>query len=494
MRFAFSTALMAFSLTLLTSKVDAFWRMPCRSRSGLARIDPLVANGSISQHAHAIHGSSGFDISASYNSLVDGSCTSCEVAQDKSAYWTPAPYFQSSTGEFTVVQQVGGMLAYYLLYPNSDNTTLSAFPAGFHMIAGNTNQRNFSYPVPDIQKSFWNVAPYNTQAFLEQAAIGFNCLDYSKTPEGSLYRHFLPDKAYLDANCVDGVRFELMFPSCWDGVNPTSADKKSHVAYPSQVMTGDCPDGFPIRLPSLFYETIWNTYEFAGQSGQFVISNGDPTGFGYHGDFMMGWDPIFLQDAVDQCTNLSGQIEDCALFDIQSADAYSNCNIALPSAIASENVMGPMPTLPGNVPIASGPGPANGATAGGTETGPPAAPPSPVVTSGSQTLPTLSYSAGSSLASTDTYIPGGIFAVSIASSSSKVAGPVAPQVTPAPSAAPPSNTKSYFSTQYTTSGAAVLEVLWVEEIVTVTDPITSTMTVPGRKRHLKRHLQAHHAH
>jgi hypothetical protein len=146
------------------------------------------------------------------------------------------------------------------------------------MIAGNTNQRNFTYPVPDIQKSLWNVAPYNTQAFLEQAAIGFNCLDYSKTPEGSLYRHFLPDKAYLDANCVDGVRFELMFPSCWDGVNPTSADQKSHVAYPSEVMTGDCPKGFPIRLPSLFYETIWNTYEFIGQSGQFVISNGDPTG------------------------------------------------------------------------------------------------------------------------------------------------------------------------------------------------------------------------
>lgn len=53
-----------------------------------------------------------FSISSGYNALVDGSCTSCEVTQDKSAYWTPAPYFQSSTGEFTLVQQVGGMLAY----------------------------------------------------------------------------------------------------------------------------------------------------------------------------------------------------------------------------------------------------------------------------------------------------------------------------------------------------------------------------------------------
>ena len=144
------------------------------------------------------------------------------------------------------------------------------------MIAGDTNQRDFKYPVPDIDQSHWNVAPYNTQDFLRQAAIGFNCLDYSKAPEGSLYRHSLPDKAFLDANCKDGVRFELMFPSCWNG-KPTPADKKSHMAYPNTVMTGDCPQGFDIRLNSLFYETIWDTHAFAGTVGQFVIANGDPT-------------------------------------------------------------------------------------------------------------------------------------------------------------------------------------------------------------------------
>lgn len=145
------------------------------------------------------------------------------------------------------------------------------------MIAGDVNQREFTYPVPDIDKSNWNVAPYNTQTFLRQAALGYNCLDYSKAAEGSLYRHSLPDKAYLDANCKDGVRFELMFPSCWNG-ETTPADKKSHMAYPSEVMTGDCPAGFDTRLVSLFYETIWNTAAFVGTAGEFVIANGDPTG------------------------------------------------------------------------------------------------------------------------------------------------------------------------------------------------------------------------
>ena len=54
----------------------------------------------------------GFSDSAGTAELLAGDCTSCEVSQDKSAYWTPALYFQNSaTGEFSLVNQVGGMLA-----------------------------------------------------------------------------------------------------------------------------------------------------------------------------------------------------------------------------------------------------------------------------------------------------------------------------------------------------------------------------------------------
>jgi hypothetical protein len=145
------------------------------------------------------------------------------------------------------------------------------------MLSGDTRQRNFTWPVPDPPKSEWT-GDEASQKALAQKALGFNCLDYSKNPEGSLYRHFMPDKAYLDANCPDGLRLEIMFPSCWDGKNLDSTDHKSHVAFSSLVMDGTCPDGFETRIPSLFYETIWNTAAFKGQDGEFVIANGDPTG------------------------------------------------------------------------------------------------------------------------------------------------------------------------------------------------------------------------
>ena len=101
---------------LLGVEVSAFWRMECRGRSGLARIDPLVDKSLPAQHLHAIHGSSGFNEAVTYEELVGADCTSCGVTQDKSAYWVPPLFFHdNATGEYSIVNQVGGILAYVCL-------------------------------------------------------------------------------------------------------------------------------------------------------------------------------------------------------------------------------------------------------------------------------------------------------------------------------------------------------------------------------------------
>lgn len=54
----------------------------------------------------------GFSDVADYDTLTAGNCTSCAVTADKSAYWTPFPYFKDNeTGEYEAVNNVGGMLA-----------------------------------------------------------------------------------------------------------------------------------------------------------------------------------------------------------------------------------------------------------------------------------------------------------------------------------------------------------------------------------------------
>ncbi|EKV14697.1 hypothetical protein PDIG_31500 [Penicillium digitatum PHI26] len=348
------TAIAMACLALFPGHANAFWRLPCRGRTGLARLDPIVDPGAVSPHVHAIHGSGGFGMSSTQETLLGSDCTSCAVTQDKSAYWVPALYFMHANGSAEVVEEVGGMLAYYLLYGQD----ITAFPNNFRMLAGDPYLRNFTWPVPDPPKSQWS-GDQVSQAALRQKALGFNCLNYQKPPEGSLYRHFLPNKAFLDEHCTDGVRFELMFPSCWNGKDTDSDDHRSHVAYPSLVMDGTCPEGFETRLVSLFFETIWNTYAFKGVDGYFSLSNGDPTGYGYHGDFMQAWEEGVLQQAIEVCTSETGIVNDCPVFDIQSDDEQRQCHFPVPSVIKDENCYMHDGGLPGGMAIQWGPEPAS---------------------------------------------------------------------------------------------------------------------------------------
>lgn len=203
------------------------------------------------------------------------------------------------------------------------------------MLAGNTYQRNFTGQFPDIPQSFWPTYPAD-QFWLQQRALGFNCFHYDAGfDEPFDYRHMFPSKEYMDSNCTDGLRLELVFPSCGNG-SLDSADHSSHMAYPNLVHQGNCPDSHPIRYPTLYYEVIWSTNAFAGVDGQFLLATGDPTGTSYHGDFMMGWDPDFLQKAIDQCGSVykgNGEIQECELFTFQTPEDAAMCKFEMPEIL-----------------------------------------------------------------------------------------------------------------------------------------------------------------
>jgi len=209
------------------------------------------------------------------------------------------------------------------------------------MISGNNRRRNLTIPIPDPPKSFWS-GPDISQDALQQKALGFNCLGSMPT-EGSLDRHFLPSKDFIDRTCSVGLRLEVMFPSCWDGVHNDSSDHQSHVAFPSLVQDGFCPSDLPSRVPTLLYEVSWETTAFKNLSGHFVLANGDYTGLSYHGDFISGWNPSVLQSAGEQCTDPSGQVAACKMFTL----ADEPCEFALPPELQNENYNGPRVGLPG---------------------------------------------------------------------------------------------------------------------------------------------------
>ncbi|KAJ9634674.1 hypothetical protein H2204_006123 [Knufia peltigerae] len=328
---------------LAASPVSAFWRLPCKSPIVVERADPIVSPGKVASHLHTIMGGNAFDFTMDDNTTRTSTCSSCTVIGDDSNYWTPTLFFQHQNGTFESVNQVGGATVYYL-QRQGDGETLKAFPPGFRMLAGDPYKRS------------------GGDDFASQA-ISYNCLNYNgpAKPETGMFPNY---------NCPDGLRAQVFFPSCWNGKDLDTPDHKSHMSYPANSYnSGACPPDFPVHLISIFYEVIWDTGKFAdqwyGDSQPFVWSMGDPTGYGGHGDFIMGWDPALLQRAVDTCTADSGRVEDCPEFKLIPDTQAEGCRI---EPKVDESVSGLLDALPGCNAVQQGPGPAKQQTDCGAPT------------------------------------------------------------------------------------------------------------------------------
>jgi len=178
---------------------------------------------------------------------------------------------------------------------------------------------------------------------------------------------------FPDQNC-DGyaspLRADIHFPSCLDK-SASIDDYKNNMAWP---INGNCPPGYT-HLPHLFYEVYWNTPTFAsrwtqGQGTQpFVLSNGDPTGYGLHGDFLAGWDTATLTQIINNCNAGDAGMDKCPGLIGGLNDPSTSCNIVCP---IDEVISGTMSKLPGNNPIgkwgvnAAGAAPGPASVASGT--------------------------------------------------------------------------------------------------------------------------------
>lgn len=232
----------------------------------------------------------------------------------------------------------------------------------------------------------------------------------------------------------------------------------------------------------------------------------------------MGWEQSFLQDAVNTCTNQSGEVEDCPLFDIQDASVYDACTFTPPDAVTADNVLGPVATMAGDrkfplppshacetwprrasadsltAAIQSGPAYATMGSAGSVSVSISAA----VSATASAVVPTLSHSAGLSASGSISIALGNVFKAADETAAATTSTSAAPSststetsttetseiasTTPAPVAADVEST-SYYSTLYSTSGREAIEILVVEETVFV----TATPTPSAAARHRRRH-------
>ncbi|RPA75206.1 WSC-domain-containing protein [Ascobolus immersus RN42] len=363
---------------MLVLPVTAFFRMECVRPVLTERIDPIVFPGAFGAHLHAFMGPDTVEHTFTYSDTQRATCSTCRVSADRSAYWVPVVFFQHPNGNFEKVPHIGGMTIYYF-FRRSKGREIHAFPEGFQMTAGDSMARSLRNITTH---GGTNIASEAFTFYCLKNGVEDSYLDIVGSPRES--------EGFPKGNCDGGLRLQVFFPSCWDGVNLKPRVNghvvdNFHMAYPDGVKYGDCPDSHPVRLPSLHFEAAFDIDSFVRREYNtvtpsrvfpFVLSNGDTTGYGNHADFANGWDIGILQNALDSpiCDsaekNGTGRIEDCDVF--SEGDYLIDIPTALECRvhpIIKEKSEGIIEKLPGCNPVTYGPEDAQFITNCGAEYG-----------------------------------------------------------------------------------------------------------------------------
>jgi len=286
------------------------------------RSDPIVQPGMASGHVHAVAGGNAFQRTMGPLAAMNATATTCDKHIDHSNYWVPHLYHLRADKMWELVPLSHNAVYYQKracdyapgLRKCDKAFVPLAFPYGFRMIAGDYLRRSL------------NVSDY------AQKATHHACLG---STSGQTY-------SFPTSRCHT-IRAEVYFPSCWDGKNLDSPSHCSHVAYPAigDFNFGVCPESHPVAIFSLFYEFFFDTFSFTDT--KFAFSNGDATGYGYHGDFIMGWtDRDLLQTAHKDCINAAN----CPKLGNQP---YKPQDLIYPAIYEEEiGLHGPISELPGN--------------------------------------------------------------------------------------------------------------------------------------------------
>ena len=263
------------------------FRTHCKE-SHLNNDDPLVYPGQPgAAHEHVFFGFPEADANTTIDTLNNATEPStCEgEALNQTAYWVPS-LFSNDGNRLEYIEP----LFYYKSGYHVPADIIEAPPEGLVMIAGQA----MSKPQDVVS------AKYRCESW-EPPLPQFD--------EGDPMDHV----PYLPA-CQPGdlLEFRVVFPQCWDGVNLTSEDHRSHMSYPlpaeaPNTGTGQCPDSHPVAIPEISYKFAFEVTSSTGPSDTWHLSSdmnpSQPNGSSLHADRMNGWDPDIMDLIVRNCIN-----------------------------------------------------------------------------------------------------------------------------------------------------------------------------------------------
>jgi hypothetical protein len=253
----------------------------------VANDDPLIhPRNPGAAHEHVFLGNPSVDAFTTQESLLKASETRCDGnTLNRSGYWVPSLY--NAFGER--IKYVDPIIYYKTGY-HLPPTSITPPPAGLQMIAGKASA---SSP-QDIAITKFRCNSWQT--------------DEPQFDPGDPHDHI---NTIPNCDLDDMVEIRLVFPQCWDGVNLTSDDLQSHMAYPEEATapvagTGSCPSSHPVAIPEISYNFEVYVTEETGPSSEWKFvtdSDNELGGTSFHGDWMNGWDEEVMETVVENCLN-----------------------------------------------------------------------------------------------------------------------------------------------------------------------------------------------
>jgi hypothetical protein len=218
--------------------------------------DPIVFPGQPGRsHDHSFVGARTTSAFSSLSSLA-ASASSCTRAGHTAAYWMPSLVVDGVT-----VAPVGATI----YYRRNTLAPVTAFPAGFRVIAGNAKA----------------TSPQG------RTVTSWNCGVAGDVRASATVPQCPPGRA-------TALRLHVTFPSCWDGRNLDATNHQSHTAY---AVRGRCPSSHPVAVPAI---TLIYRYPSISGASVALASGGQLSA---HADFLNSWDQSTLQSLVDGCLN-----------------------------------------------------------------------------------------------------------------------------------------------------------------------------------------------